>query len=74
MCKRMYIYSKIDPHTNSYETDGCNVTDDYSIAMEWIKAGCEQIAILDALSLEYYGYLDSEDLYEWTTRDELNID
>ena len=29
----------------------------------WIKAGCKQVAILDACDLSYQGYLDIEDVY-----------
>lgn len=45
-----------------YECEGCT-TDDIEVAYKWIKAGCVQVAILDACDLSYQGYLDVEDLY-----------
>ena len=71
MSKRMYIYCMIDKATNSYDYDDtASTTDDYETALEWIKNGTEQVAILDALSYEYLGYLDYEDLYRHLNYDE----
>lgn len=71
MSKRMYIYSMIDTATNSYDCDDpATTTDDYETALTWIRCGTEQVAILDALSYEYLGYLDLEDLYYHLNYDE----
>lgn len=71
MSKRMYIYCMIDKATNSYDYDDpATTTDDYETALNWIKCGTEQVAILDALSYEYLGYLDYEDLYRHLNYDE----
>ena len=69
--KRMYIYCMIDEATNSYDyEDEASTTDQPEEAYRWIKAGCKQVAMLDALSLEYLGYLDMEDLYRHLNYDE----
>lgn len=59
----MYIYSQIDAdNTYDYDNDD-TTTDDKYIALAWIEDGkCEQVAVLDALSLEYLGYLDADDV------------
>ena len=59
----MYIYSQIDAdNTYDYDNDA-TTTDDKYIARAWIEEGkCEQVAVLDALSLEYLGYLDADDV------------
>jgi hypothetical protein len=59
----MYIYSQIDAdNTYDYDNDA-TTTDDKYIALAWIEEGkCEQVAILDALSFEYLGYLDIVDV------------
>lgn len=59
----MYIYSQIDAdNTYDYDNDA-TTTDDKYIALAWIEDGkCEQVAVLDALSLEYLGYLDADDV------------
>lgn len=59
----MYIYSQIDAdNTYDYDNDA-TTTDDKYIALAWIEDGkCEQVAVLDALSLAYLGYLDADDV------------
>ena len=59
----MYIYSQIDvDNTYDYDNDA-TTTDDKYIALAWIEEGkCEQVAVLDALSFEYLGYLDADDV------------
>lgn len=49
-------------NTYDYDDEG-TTTDDIETAYNWLRAGCEEIAILDGLSLEYLGYMDYEDLY-----------
>lgn len=71
MSKRMYIYCMIDTKTNSYDyNDLASTTDDLETAYNWIQEGCKQVAILDALSYEYLGYMDCEDLYRHLNYDE----
>ena len=59
----MFLYSQIDAN-NTYDYDNdATTTDDKYIALAWIEDGkCEQVAVLDALSLEYLGYLDADDI------------
>ena len=59
----MHIYSQIDAdNTYDYDNDA-TTTDDKYIALAWIEDGkCEQVAVLDALSLAYLGYLDADDV------------
>ena len=59
----MHIYSQIDAdNTYDYDNDA-TTTDDKYIALAWIEDGkCEQVAVLDALSLAYLGYLDADDI------------
>lgn len=68
----MYIYSQIDADTNSYDyNNDATTTDDKYIALAWIEEGkCEQVAVLDALSLEYLGYLDADDVNDVGSYDE----
>lgn len=60
---RKYLYSIIDTETNSYDYDnGLTTTDDLDQVWWWLEHGVEQVACLDACSLEYLGYMDIEDL------------
>lgn len=61
-----YIYSAIDSKTNSYDyNDDHWTTDRLDVALGWIEDGdVEQVAKLDACSLEYLGYLDIDDVYD----------
>lgn len=62
MSKRLYLYCMIDEATNSYDyEDEATCTNEIEVAYGWIEAGCKQVAILDALSYEYLGYMDIED-------------
>jgi hypothetical protein len=67
----MYIYSQIDAdNTYDYDND-TTTTDDKYIALAWIEEGkCEQVAILDALSFEYLGYLDIDDVNDVSSYEE----
>jgi hypothetical protein len=67
----MYIYSQIDAdNTYDYDND-TTTTDDKYIALAWIEEGkCEQVAVLDALSLEYLGYLDIDDVNDVSSYNE----
>ena len=67
----MYIYSQIDAdNTYDYDNDA-TTTDDKYIALAWIEEGkCEQVAVLDALSLAYLGYLDTDDVNDANSYDE----
>ena len=67
----MYIYSQIDAdNTYDYDNDA-TTTDDKYIALAWIEEGkCEQVAVLDALSLAYLGYLDTDDVNDTNSYDE----
>lgn len=69
----MYIYSQIDAdNTYDYDNDA-TTTDDKYIALAWIEDGkCKQVAVLDALSLEYLGYLDADDVNDVSSYDEDN--
>jgi hypothetical protein len=69
----MYIYSQIDAdNTYDYDND-TTTTDDKYIALAWIEDGkCEQVAVLDALSLEYLGYLDADDVNDVSSYDEVD--
>ena len=69
----MYIYSQIDAdNTYDYDNDA-TTTDDKYIALAWIEEGkCEQVAILDALSFEYLGYLDIDDVNDVSSYNEDN--
>ena len=69
----MYIYSQIDAdNTYDYDNDA-TTTDDKYIALAWIEDGeCEQVAVLDALSLAYLGYLDVDDINNVSSYDEDN--
>lgn len=69
----MYIYSQIDAdNTYDYDNDA-TTTDDKYIALAWIEDGkCEQVAVLDALSLAYLGYLDADDVNDINSYDEDN--
>ena len=61
---RKYVYCMIEGNSYDYE-DESKMTDDIEVAYSWIRNGCEQVAMLDALSLEYCGYMDFEDLPEF---------
>jgi hypothetical protein len=67
----MYIYSQIDAdNTYDYDNDA-TTTDDKYIALAWIEEGkCEQVAVLDALSFEYLGYLDIDDVNDVSSYNE----
>lgn len=67
----MYIYSQIDAdNTYDYDNDA-TTTDDKYVALAWIEDGkCEQVAVLDALSLAYLGYLDADDVNNVSSYDE----
>lgn len=69
----MFIYSQIDAdNTYDYDND-VTTTDDKYMALAWIEDGkCEQVAVLDALSLEYLGYLDMDDVNDVSSYDEDN--
>ena len=69
----MYIYSQIDADNTYDYDDDATTTDDKYIALAWIEDGkCEQVAVLDALSLEYLGYLDADDVNDVSSYDEDN--
>ena len=69
--KRMYIYCMINEASHSYDYDDAgSTTDDVEVAYSWIANGCKEVAILDALSYEYLGYMDYEDLYRHLNYDE----
>ena len=69
----MYIYSQIDADNTYDYDDDATTTDDKYIALAWIEDGkCEQVAVLDALSLEYLGYLDMDDVNELRFEDEVD--
>ncbi len=69
----MYIYSQIDADNTYDYDDDATTTDDKYIALAWIEDGkCEQVAVLDALSLEYLGYLDADDVNDVNSYDEVN--
>ena len=61
---RIYIYTMIIDNEYDYENEG-TTTDNLEIAYDWLRAGCKEIAILDACSYEYLGYMDYEDLPEF---------
>lgn len=63
---RKYIFSMIDETTNSYDYDNdFETTDELWKALGWIEDGdCIEVAVLDACSLEYLGYLDEDDLHD----------
>lgn len=69
----MFIYSQIDAdNTYDYDND-VTTTDDKYMALTWIEDGkCEQVAVLDALSLAYLGYLDMDDVNDVSSYDEDN--
>ena len=69
----MYIYSQIDAdNTYDYDNDA-TTTDDKYIALAWIEEGkCKQVAVLDALSLEYFGYLDADDVNDVNSYSEVD--
>lgn len=69
----MYIYCMIENNTYDYE-DPYTTTDDIEVAYNWIREGCEEVAILDALSYEYYGYMDFEDLPEFKAQLEEDVE
>ena len=70
----MYIYSQIDADNTYDYDDDATTTDDKYIAFAWIEDGkCEQVAVLDALSLEYLGYLDMDDVNELRFEDEVDV-
>lgn len=54
----------IDGNEYDYD-DPVTTTDNVEVAYDWIRNGCVQVAILDAFSLEYLGYMDAEDLPEF---------
>ena len=69
----MYIYSQIDADNTYDYDDDATTTDDKYMALAWIEEGkCEQVAVLDALSLEYLGYLDADDVNELRFEDEVD--
>lgn len=55
------IYTMIIDNSYDYEDDATTTTD-LEVVWKWLKAGVEQVAILDAFDLSYHGYMDSEDL------------
>lgn len=55
------IYTMIIDNSYDYEDDSTTTTD-LEVVWKWLKAGVEQVAILDAFDLSYEGYMDSEDL------------
>lgn len=57
------IYSMIINNTYDYDNEG-TTTDDIEVVYDWLRAGCEQVAILDGCSLAYLGYMDYGDLYK----------
>ena len=61
--KRLKLYTMIDLLTNSYDyEDETKTTDSIDVAYKWILAGCKEVAILDALSYEYLGYMTIDDI------------
>lgn len=63
---RKYVFAIITD--NVYDID--TATDNVEVAFQWLRDGAKQVATLDALSLEYCGYLDEEDLYFHDNYDE----
>ena len=51
-----------------YENEAIT-TDNKEVAKMWLQAGVKEIAILDALSYEYLGYMDESDLDNMTVDD-----
>lgn len=71
---RKYLFSIIDPATNSYDYDNdATTTDDLNQVWKWLESGVEQVACLDACSLEYLGYMDNEDLQNHYELDILEV-
>lgn len=66
---RKLIYTMCFGNEYDYERAACT-TDNVDDAYAWLEAGCKQIAILDACSYEYLGYMDIQDLYERDNYDE----
>lgn len=64
--KRSYIYTGIYDD-NTYDYDNVfSTTDDIETAYNWIRLGLfKEVAMLDALSLEYLGSLDVTSLPEF---------
>ena len=64
--KRSYIYTGIYDD-NTYDYDNVfSTTDDIETAYNWIRLGLfNEVAMLDALSLEYLGSLDVTSLPEF---------
>lgn len=66
----MFIYSQITDNFYDYDNDA-TTTDDKYMALAWIEEGkCERVAVLDALSLEYLGYLDADDVNDVSSYNE----
>ena len=63
---RKYVFAIVTD--NVYDID--TAVDDIEVAYQWLRDGEDHIAMLDALSLEYCGYLDAEDLYFHDNYDE----
>ena len=57
------LYSMIIDNEYDYDNDG-TTTDNKQIAFQWLRAGVQEIAILDALSYEYLGEYSQDDLPE----------
>ena len=69
----MYIYSQIDADNTYDYDDDATATDDKYMALAWIEEGkCKQVAVLDALSLEYFGYLDADDVNDVNSYSEVD--
>lgn len=61
---RIYLYTMIINDGYDYFNEG-TTTDNLETVYDWLRAGCKEVAILDALSYEYLGYMDYEDLPEF---------
>lgn len=60
---KIELYTMIIDNEYDYENDGLT-TDNKQVAVEWLRAGVKEIAILDALSYEYLGSMTEDVLPE----------
>lgn len=65
---RSELYTMVINDEYDYENEALT-TDNKEIAKMWLNAGVKEIAILDALSYEYLGYMDESDLDNMTADD-----
>ena len=65
---RSELYTMVINDEYDYENEAIT-TDNKEVAKMWLQAGVKEIAILDALSYEYLGYMDESDLDNMTVDD-----